>query len=220
MKTRPLVFLVMMLPVASAAYAQRVEISGNFGYSASEGIASTQPPLIGQRYDSLEVKSGQSANFTFGVFLNEQTQVEFLWGRQKSQLQAEGPGGVLPVSELHVDSYMGNFVYNFGARESRMTPYLFGGIGATSFAFGQNLLAGGTRSIDNETRFATNVGGGAKFYFNPKVGLKVGVRWTPTYIKSDPAGVWCDPFYGCWQTVNNDYANQFETSFGVTIRFE
>jgi hypothetical protein len=58
------------------------------------------------------------------------------------------------------------------------------------------------------------------FYFSPQVGAKVRVRWTPTYIKTDPAGLWCDPFYGCWQLADNDYSNQFETAVGITIRFE
>jgi hypothetical protein len=62
-------------------------------------------------------------------------------------------------------------------------------------------------------------GGGVKFYFTPKIGAKIGLRWTPTYIKSEAAGVWCDPFYGCWPLVDNQYSNQFETAGGITVRF-
>jgi hypothetical protein len=46
------------------------------------------------------------------------------------------------------------------------------------------------------------------------------LRWTPTYIKSDPAGIWCDPFYGCWALSDTQYSNQFETSGGITVRVE
>jgi hypothetical protein len=58
-----------------------------------------------------------------------------------------------------------------------------------------------------------------KFYFTPKIGAKVGLRWTPTYIKSEAAGVWCDPFYGCWPVADSQYSNQFETAGGITVRF-
>ena len=46
-------------------------------------------------------------------------------------------------------------------------------------------------------------------------------RWTPNYIKSDPAGVWCSPywFYGCYVVGDPQYANQFELSGGLSFRF-
>lgn len=120
---------------------------------------------------------------------------------------------------------MFNFVYNWGAPGGRVRPYAFGGIGGTNYSFGDLLLpppagSSGTGNIDSETRFSTNWGAGIKFYFAPAVGAKIGIRWTPTYIKSDPAGVWCDPFYGCWELADADYSNQFETAFGITFRFE
>ena len=219
MKLRTVAILLMMLPVTSAAYAQHVEVGATFGYTFSEGVSITPRPVLGVIYDGLGVDSGKSAGFTFGVYLSEQSQVEFLWNRQSSVLTGEGPVSDRPLSDLKIDNYMVNYVYNFGARESRVTPYAFAGIGATSFVFGDNLLNPGGPKIDGQTKFATNLGAGAKFYFGHNVGAKVGVRWTPTYIKSDPGGTWCDPFYGCWQMVDNDYANQFDTSFGITFRF-
>jgi opacity protein-like surface antigen len=205
---------------APTASAQRADASFNVGYSASEGISSDERPLLGQLYDTLAVDSGASINLTFGYFFTDRYEAEFLWARQNSRLQADGPGGKLPISELAVYNYMFNFVYNFGERDGRVRPYLFGGIGATSYSFGEFLVAGGTGDIEGETRFSTTWGGGVKYYFSPKVGAKFGVRWTPTYIKSDPAGIWCDPFYGCWQLVENEYSNQFETAAGITVRFD
>lgn len=219
MTTRIGICLLGFFFAASTSWAQRVEVSFNAGYSASEGITSDQRPLLGQLYDTLAVDSGASVNFTFGVFFTEQLEAEFLWARQNSRLQGDGPGGKLPLSELVVYNYMGNVVYNWGARDARVRPYAFGGIGATNYSFGSNLLGGATGDLEGETRFSTNWGGGVKFFFAPNVGAKVGLRWTPTYIKSDAAGLWCDPFYGCWPLVDNQYSHQFETSAGITIRF-
>jgi len=212
------VFLAVML-VTRLASAQRAEASFNIGYSASEGITSDQRPLLGQLYDTVAVDSGASVNFTFGVNVTPNSQVEFLWARQNSRLQADGPGGKLPFSELGVYNYMFNYVYHLGQNDARVRPYFFGGLGATNYSFGDILVAGAAGNIDGETRFSTNFGGGVKFYFTPKIGAKVGVRWTPTYIKSEAAGVWCDPFYGCWPLVDNQYSNQFETAGGITVRF-
>ena len=49
-----------------------------------------------------------------------------------------------------------------------------------------------------------------KFYGTSKVGARVGVPWTPTYIKSEAAGYWCDPYWGCYLVGNAQYSNQFE----------
>ena len=212
------VFSLLLISVSSAS-AQRVEASVNVGYSASEGINLDNRALLGQIFDTLAVDSGASFNFTVGVLATDQAEVEFLFSRQNSRLQADGPGGKLPISELAVYNYMFNFVYNLGARDSKVRPYFFGGLGATQYTFGNNLLIGSTGNIESESRFATNWGGGVKFYFSPRVGAKVGLRWTPTLIKSDAVGIWCDPFYGCWPLVDNDYSNQFETAGGITFRF-
>jgi hypothetical protein len=214
-----LIAFSLFLISASSASAQRVEASANVGYSASEGISLDDRVLLGQVYNTLAVDSGASFNFTFGVFATEQAEIEFLFSRQNSRLQADGPSGKLPLSELGVFNYMFNFVYNVGAKDSKIRPYFFGGLGATQYTFGDNLVTGSTGNIESESRFSTNWGGGVKFYFSPRVGAKVGLRWTPTLIKSDAAGVWCDPFYGCWPLVDNDYSNQFETAGGITFRF-
>ncbi len=212
--------LLGLLLVATTAWAQRVQASFNVGYGASEGVTSNRAPLLGQQFDTLTPTSGASINLTVGVALTENAEVEFLWARQNSRLQAEGPGGTLPVSELAIYNYLGNFVYNFGPRDARLRPFLFGGLGATNYSFGQDLLPGSTGNIPGNTRFSSDWGGGVKFYVTPMVGARVGVRWTPTYIKSNTTGIWCDPFYGCWPLVDNQYSNQFETSAGITLRFD
>jgi hypothetical protein len=45
------------------------------------------------------------------------------------------------------------------------------------------------------------------------------MRWVPTYIKSDAAGWWCDPFWGCYVVGSAQYANQLDFSGGITLRF-
>jgi opacity protein-like surface antigen len=208
-----------MVLAASTASAQRVEVSGSIGYTASEGISFDDRELLGALYDEVALKSGTSFTFTFGAFVNEQVEIEFLWSRQDSQLDAEGAGGTLPVSELAINNYHGNFVYNWGEADTRVRPFVFAGLGATQYSFGSLLLPNAVGDIGGNTQFSGTLGGGVKFYFAPNVGVKVMGRFTPTYIKSDPAGIWCDPFYGCWEVAEAKYANQFDISGGITIRF-
>jgi len=58
-----------------------------------------------------------------------------------------------------------------------------------------------------------------KVFPSPNVGARFGIRWTPTYIKSDAAGWWCDPWWGCYVVGNAQYSNQFEFVGGVMFRF-
>lgn len=222
MAKRIAIALVGLLIVASTASAQKVEVSVSGGYTASDGVTSNQQPRLGQLYDEALVDSGSAFNFTAGMFVTPQLEVEFLFARQGSKLQAAGSGVAdLPISELTIYNYHGNLVYNWGEMDARVRPFVFGGLGATQYSFGDVIAAQPVNGrIPSETRFSSTWGGGVKFYFSPKVGARAALRWTPTYIKSDPAGVWCDPFYGCFALGDAQYSNQFETSFGITVRFD
>ena len=210
--------------VAASAWAQRTEGSVNIGYGANDGISSESRFLFGGFYDTAGVDDGTSYNVTLGVFATRGIEFEFLFARQDADLSADGPDGTLPLNRAAVYNYMGNVVYNWGDEDSTLRPFVFGGLGATHYAFGEFLLPQPLQSRrfridDSETRFASNFGGGLKFYFTRYVGAKVAVRVTPTYITSTRGGVWCDPFYGCWPITDDHYATQFDASVGVTFRF-
>ena len=210
--------------VAVSAWAQRTEGSVNIGYGFNDGISSESRFLFGGFYDTAGVDDGTSYNLTLGVFATRGIEFEFLFARQDADLSADGPGGTLPLTRTAVYNYMGNVVYNWGDEDSILRPFVFGGLGATHYAFGEFLLPQPLQSRqfridDSETRFASNFGGGLKFYFTRYVGARVAVRVTPTYITSTPGGVWCDPFYGCWPITDDHYATQFDASVGVTFRF-
>ena len=210
--------------VAVSAWAQRAEGSASIGYGANDGISSDSRFLFGDFYDTAGVDDGVSYNFTLGVYATRAIEFEFLFGRQDGDFSADGPGGPLPLNQTAVYHYMGNVVYNWGDEDSTLRPFVFGGLGATHYSFGEFLLPQPLESRrfridDAETRFASNFGGGLKFYFTRYVGARVAVRVTPTYITSTRGGLWCDPFYGCWPITDDHYATQFDTSVGVTFRF-
>ena len=223
-------FGVAALAIASAgtARAQQVEGSVNFGYTFSEGVNASQSQVInGKVYNSLDITSSGSFGFTIGAYIGDQAEIEFLFDRQFSTLQASNPAPAIQLSDMSVDNYHGVFSYNAGDKDSKVRPFIFGGAGATHYSPGAinssiplPVPPIGSGSIPSSTRFSFTWGGGVKVYANPHVGIKAMVRWTPTYIKTDAAGTWCDPWYGCWVVGNTDYSNQFEMTGGIVFRFD
>ena len=58
-----------------------------------------------------------------------------------------------------------------------------------------------------------------KVYGGGHVGGRFGLLFTPTYIKSESSGYWCDPYWGCYLVGDAKYSNQFEFNGGITFRF-
>jgi hypothetical protein len=202
------------------ADAQVVEVSGNVGYSFSEGV--TGDGVLagdGNIYDELNPTSSGGYHFTFGITPAPNYEVGFLWARQQSELEAKGTATLI-VGDLDVDTYHGYFAYNFGAPSSPVRPFLMLGLGATNFGSVSFVgSAGQQRETESVSRFSTSVGGGVKAYLGRAFGVRLAARWTPTYISSEAAGWWCDPFWGCYVLENTQYANQFDLSGGVVLRF-
>src|SRR5262245_56068142 len=94
-------FTLLVMPLS----AQRIEVSASGGYTASEGVTVDDRAILGIIYNSVDVVSGGSFNFTFGVFTTPNFLIEFQYGRQMSKLRASGPGlgAETDVSEMNVD---------------------------------------------------------------------------------------------------------------------
>ena len=210
-----LLVIILCAVTAAPAFAQssRIEVSGTFGWTFSDGVP-VNAMANGVSYTKVEPKDSASIGLSFGVYVTPQAEIEFLWNRQMSQLEVSGPTTVLSA-DMNVDNYHGNFIYNFGDEDLVVRPFLLVGIGATNF--GQASYNGHTS--DGVTKFSWAIGGGIKAYPSKHVGFKAMMRWTPNYIKTEGAGWWCDPWWGCYPVGNPYYANQFEMSGGVTLRF-
>ena len=206
---------VIALAMAAPGFSQdqRVEINPFFGYSFSDGV--TIDPLVagGEVWDTVDVKDGYSFGFHAGVFVTENAEVGFLWSRQDSTLAGDGTSAT-DFTNMSVYNYHAVFTYNFGESEAQARPFIFGGLGATQYSPEDAMGV----SFDGETQFSGTWGAGVKVYPGSNVGFSMMARWTPTYIKSDPAGYWCG-FYGCYVVGDTQYANQFELSGGVSFRF-
>lgn len=214
-----LVVAALMLSAGPAMAQGKVEVSGLFGWTLSDGVTGdAYKAPDGNTYNAVDLKDSFNWGLMFGVMANDNFEVGFMFNQQLSALGLEGTQN-RELGDMTINSYHGYFAYNFGDADARLRPYILGGIGATNYgAVSYTNAAGQPGSTSGETQFSTTWGAGVKFYPSPRLGLRFGMRWTPTYIKSDPAGWWCG-YWGCYVIGDAQYANQFDFSGGVTIRF-
>ena len=203
------------------AMAQRAEVGITGGWTFSDGVT-TESPIIagnGQIYDRVDPKDSFSWGFNIGIPVGTNLEVGFLLGQQMSKLVADGTTQT-EVGDMTVNTYHGYVGYNFGEATAGIRPYLFFGLGATSFSdVDYTRRAGGTGTVQGLTNFSTTWGAGVKGYASDHLGWKAGLRFTPTYMRTDAEGWWCDPYWGCYVVGDAQYSNQFEFNGGVIIRF-
>jgi len=217
MVRRILILTALVALVSSPAFAQRVEVSGSVGWTFSDGVSfDNAVPINGVLYDRVDPADSVSFGFSVGVFFTPQAEIEFMFNRQQTTLEVTGVGGAAKLEgDMNLDTYHANFVYNAGDEDTPVRPFIFIGLGATNYGDADF----GVRTVPGVSRFSWGVGGGVKAFASRNVGFKGTVTWRPTYIKTDEYGWWCDPFWGCTVVGDANFANQFEFSGGVVLRF-
>ena len=213
---------LMLVVLSSAAWAQtpKVEFTGIIGWSLSDGVSGDPIKAAnGQTYDRVDPQDSVSFGFSLGFFVSPSAEIGFLWRRQASTLDVAGTS-VATLGDLNIDGYHGYGAYYFGDPEAKARPYIMGGLGATNYGgVTYTKVDGSTATTEGGTQFSTTWGAGLKVNASPNVGMKFGIQWTPTYIKSDAAGWWCDPWWGCYVIGDAQYSNQFEFIGGLSFRF-
>ena len=200
----------------------RVEVGFNLGWTFSDGVSASSPVLAGDGnlYDRVDPKDSFSWGLTGEYLINPKMGIGFRFDQQQSKLDISGPAVTREIGDMKIQNYHGIFTYRFGHEDAKAQPFIQAGIGATHFgSVSFTGLNGAQLSTGGQTKFSGTIGGGVKIYATPKVGFQGIVNWTPTYIKSDSAGWWCDPFFGCYVVGSAQYANQFEMGGGVFFRF-
>jgi len=212
--------LFVFVAGAAPAFAQgKVEVSGFVGFSLNDGVDGNAVVAgDGNIYDTIQPSDAAVYGFTVGFLAGEGAEFGFRWAHQGTTLQVKGTN-TRDLGDMSLDSYHGYFAYNFGESDAPMRPFVLIGLGATNF--GSVDVTGGLRpfTTGGETQFSTTWAGGVKIFPNPRVGVRLAAEWTPTYIKTDSVGWWCDPYWGCYLVGNAQYSSQFQFNGGVTVRF-
>jgi opacity protein-like surface antigen len=211
---------VLASVVPAAAQDPRVEISVLGGWTLSDGVeGDTVRGGDGELYDRIDPKDSFNWGLQAAGLVSEGVEVGFLFNQQMTTFQVSGTA-TRDIGDTTINGYHGYIGYNLGDSSSTVRPYVMIGAGATSYSGLSFTRANGqTQEIGGETQFSTTWGAGVKIFPSPKVGLRMGMRWTPTYIKSDAEGYWCDPYWGCYLVGDAQYSNQWDFSGGITFRF-
>lgn len=212
-----------ILGMVSPTIAQdehRFEITGAGGWTASDGV-SGESILAGDGnvYNRIDPKDSFSVRLSGGYYVTSNVLVELLFDRQFSSLDLGGTN-TRGLGNFNVDNVHGMVAYHFAELDAPIRPFLGGGLGWTNFgSLDITGPAGESRSIDGEARFSTRLEAGVKMAASPRLAFRAGVHFTPTYVKSDATGWWCDPYWGCYVTGDAQYSNQWEFSGGLSFRF-
>lgn len=160
----------------------------------------------------LKISLNGSVNYgaTLGVNATDNFGVEFMWNRQPTVVVGRlSIGNSGRHVDINVDQYQGNFLYTFFEKENKFRPFILAGVGGTK------LKAGG----EGDWRISYGVGGGVKYFFNPRMGVRVQARYTPTYLYATADGAWCSWWGYCFITSNGHYLQQFDVTAGWIFRF-
>lgn len=216
--------LAMLLStIGSAAWAQAtsIQVTGLFGYTASDGVnGSARVAGDGSVYNQVAPKDSANVGFSVGYMATANVEVGFMYRRQFSTLNIYGPNASKDIGDLDIDGYHGYFTFYLGEPEAKVNLYFMGGAGATHLTAVSYTRSTGQGALTRAgTEFSTTWGSGLRYNAATHFALKAGVSWTPTYIKSNAVGWWCDPWWGCYVVGNAQYMNQIHFEGGVVIRY-
>jgi len=196
--------LLGFLGFASTASAAELELTPFWGYTWGGDFDDI--PAI----DSIEIGDDDSYGLTLGFMTSDVTQIELLWSHQETDLDIRPTIGQVSTVGLNVDQYHIGGLYLPGTGSDRVSPFVSFSLGVTVF---------NPAGLGSEDRFSFSLGGGLKYFLGERVGLRLQLRWTPTYVNSTSEGVFCDPFGFCYVVQDAHYVNQTEASAGLIIKF-
>ncbi|MGH9462113.1 MAG: outer membrane beta-barrel protein [Vicinamibacteria bacterium] len=194
-----LIGVLALLLVAAPAWAQRFEAAGLLGYTTAGSLDQVAPDL-----EDLEIGGGFTWSGQFDYFFSPHLGVEASWARREGVLTLTASSGTGALFEIDIDQLLGSVVYQWGVEESKIRPFVLGGIGATFFS---------ADDIPSETKLAWAAGGGVKVFLHRRVGIKAQAKLNSTVL-ADSSSDFCDPFGFCSSSIN-----PFELLSGVVFRF-
>ncbi len=190
--------------------AQNFELTGFFGRQANGGL-----DLSTAFFRRIDVQNGNAYGLAAGYLRGDYYGLEFMWAYNKADTLAQpaGGGSGIKVFTLDTNQYIGNFLFHFTGHEKAIRPFMMLGMGATN-------LHPAREGVSSSTRLVGDLGGGVKYNFSRRLGLRLQAKWSPAYLGATKAGYWCDPVWGgCWTVSDRHYLNEFDATAGVTFRF-
>lgn len=193
------------LALASPAAAQTVEVTPLGGFRLGGSFQVEDEPA------ELEVKESGAWGLSVTVNVSEEGEIEALFARQSTRLDADGLFASDPRFDLALDVYQLGGNYLFGEDRQKLRPYIGAALGVTR-------LDPEPAGLSSETRFSASLAGGLKAYLGAHVGLRFEVRGFFTVLESD-SRVFCGSLDGCNARTSGSDLSQAEIRGGLLFRF-
>jgi opacity protein-like surface antigen len=206
--------------IAQDSFADKLEITPFGGYKFAGKInvyGYDENPVYGEDVENVYVKS----NLDYGVIADysiwSSFAAEFMWVRQPT-IYAEQNYIVTPPAATFLargtlSTYTFGAAYTFRG-DSKVRPFVAGGLGWTNFG---NLDSDPSELyVGFNNKFAYNIGGGVKYFFNKFVGLRFDMRFAPS--RTTP-GVGEECYIVCEEVSQSYHMNQGEANLGVILKF-
>jgi hypothetical protein len=201
--------------------------AANMTTSYLSGFSMTDPtleltPMIGYTFggrfdyeeedgsdETIEISDASSIGFRLGYNLSDNSQIEFLYSQQETEITG---GELFPrdalfdldVRYFHIG---GSLLWNRG---NGLEPYFTGTIGLTNFDPDDS-------GVDSLTRFSMGFGGGVRVMPLQRLGLYTGVRGLVTFVNSEMEGY--SGSKGTYIRIEADTVWQFQVYTGLILAF-
>jgi len=161
-----------------------------------------------------DLKPADSVNYglTVGLRIQEKWQLELNWAHQETRMEFDpilDGGSTLGGFDLGTNQL--SLGVNYAVTQDKLTPFVSFGLGATNWD-PQGIDLGG------EWEFMMILGGGAKYYFSERFGVRAQVRIYSAFL-NQRGDIFCDPALGCYDTVQTGTVLQTELSAGLVLGF-
>lgn len=208
------VFFVLVCAASTVRAQREYEATGFIGERFGGNIDLTQVGI--QNIDYLYINSSKNYGAMFDVSFWGNFQGEFMWNRQPTTLSAHDPitNTSSFFSNLNLDMYQFDILYQFKSSDSKFRPFVVGGLGFSHWGISGTPGINSQNTLGFSKSFSYNIGGGVKYFFNDHWGVRGEVRWSPSHT-TQGAG-YCS-YYGCVPTTNS--AEQGQANIGVIFRF-
>ena len=176
-----LAVMAIIMALTEAVYAQKVEITPQYGYQ------------IGAKYNYyggyVKLKDSDQYGLTFGINATDDITVEFMWAQQNSEIAVQDfqffPKET-DLTDVVVNHYQFGAIHMFGYSEAR--PFF--GLSAGWSTFNPD-----GEIYDGTTTFTLGISGGLKYFFTDRIGVRIQsqllmpVSWGGVYVGGGGGGV-------------------------------
>ncbi|MBI5040218.1 MAG: outer membrane beta-barrel protein [Gammaproteobacteria bacterium] len=199
-----------------AAVTLLVTTTVHAAQNTEHGIEIT--PMVGYRsggsfedpatQETLDLDEGPSSGLVINIDHDANTQWEFVYSHQETELQLGPTFSGNRQFDLNVDYLAAGGAYVW--RDARVQPYISATVGIA-------YLDPQDSTYDAETRFLLQLAGGYKYFVSPNLGLRIEARGYATMMDTD-AEVFCGNG-ACVARIQSSGFGQVEINAGMNLRF-